>query len=372
MPLVPAEIADFAAPEIYLSLHVAKPERDESGSGSLIINKTCPNLPKLCFFELATQIPLTIHPSRDPMNADAQDRKKRFATARFAIEPSFSSFDRQRRMFLFLTLECVAHNPRTQEMPGRMARKRPPTRYAGLGWLGTAFVVVIAIVISFKRGIIATDFPKTFSLPSFQKHSPLFVDASRPAGENLACDGASIIDAWTSPPIVVNSQIIPPSDLLKEDSRHPWCFAGDSGRVGIALRSPGILSYITVNVTHSPQRLHRLWGLILGTITTAPREVIAWGFVDGETVKKQIARLRGIPPPTTLANAGMNNRYQFVPIARFEYDARMTAAMEQAMTINPVISGAGVEFGLIVLEFKSNWGGSSICINRVAVHMLES
>lgn len=259
------------------------------------------------------------------------------------------------------------------EMPGRMASKKPPTQHANPGWLVAAFITVVTAVILFRWG--ATEFHINIPLPFFQKLSferPLGLNAFQPTGENLASDGASIVEAWTSLSVVTNAQITSPSDLLKDRGgfRQPWCFSGGSGQVGIALRSPGILSFIAISVTNPPQRLHWLHGLILGAITTAPREMIAWGFVDGDVVKKQIARLRGIPPPTTLANAGMNNRYQFVPIARFEYDARVTTAAEQIMTINPVISSAGVEFGLIVLEVKSNWGGSLTCINRVKVHML--
>lgn len=174
--------------------------------------------------------------------------------------------------------------------------------------------------------------------------------------------------------IYKGSRTAAPSSLLKEVvglNLSSWCFAGGIGRVGIALRSLGVLPHIGMRVIDHDRGYHWLKGLFWGTVLTPPREVIVWGLVDGSTSKKQIARLHGIPPPTALLNAGINPRYEFVPIARHEFDGWARTPIEQSMAINPILSVARVEFGLIVVEVKSNWGGSLTCLNRIRVHMEE-
>jgi hypothetical protein len=178
-------------------------------------------------------------------------------------------------------------------------------------------------------------------------------DSLRLAGMNLACDGASIIEAWTSLPIHKDSRTVAPSNLLKETAGSDltsWCFSGSVGQVGIALRTPGVLSHVGIRVVNHGQGYHWLKGFLLGKITTAPREVVVWGLVDGSITKKQINRLYGLPPPTAISNSGINTHYKFVPIGRFEFDGRVRTPIEQSMIIDPIISGARVEFGVIVAQ----------------------
>lgn len=312
------------------------------------------------------------------MDIDAQSRRQRFATARFAIEPSFSSYDRQRRTSL-VPMQFTHFN-HTTEIPGRLARKhshnRQPEPVRSLVPIFTMVLVVIFAALLFRLAQITDlDIRKLLTLQApFFSFSRPFPNTLQPAGRNLASDGASIIDAWTSLPVYKDSRTAAPSNLLKDvagSNLSSWCFAGGIGQVGIALRNPGVLSHIGIRVIDHDRGYHWLKGLFWGTVLTAPREVIVWGLVDGSTSKKQIARLHGIPPPTALLNAGINPRYEFVPIARLEFDGRARTPIEQSMTINPIISVARVEFGLIVVEVRSNWGGALTCINRVMVHMEE-
>ncbi len=58
---------------------------------------------------------------------------------------------------------------------------------------------------------------------------------------------------------------------------------------------------------------------------------------------------------------------RFVSIAEFEYDLYAGWHI-QTFPVKEHIQERGFDFGLLVLEVLSNWGGPETCLHRVRVH----
>ncbi|KAJ2965632.1 hypothetical protein NUW54_g14055 [Trametes sanguinea] len=105
-------------------------------------------------------------------------------------------------------------------------------------------------------------------------------------------------------------------------------------------------------------------------IGAAPRHMILWGAVDGPTNER---RLRLVPPNATLVDAighagpRLTHGYTYVPLALIEYDINAVSHV-QTFAVDPYVARSGMDFGVVVLEILSNWGGPDTCLYRVRLH----
>jgi hypothetical protein len=92
-------------------------------------------------------------------------------------------------------------------------------------------------------------------------------------------------------------------------------------------------------------------------LSRAPRQVVVWGLVDGVKNMKAYKRSRDAfasvllrHPPFPMPREGL-----FIPLAEFEFD--ITApSMRQAFPLSDEAKSSGMDFGVIVLQVRSNWG----------------
>jgi SUN domain-containing protein 1/2 len=154
-----------------------------------------------------------------------------------------------------------------------------------------------------------------------------------------------------------------------------WPFPGSEGQLGIRLAAPVYITDITID--HAPKE-------IAHDVRSAPRRVEVWGLVEGQD---NIEKLKGYmvrkdqlrreaaergeplsddidpPYPSTLPR-----NVPFVRIASFEYDIRAENYL-QTFPVFKDIQELGVDFGIVVVMVKSNWGHDTYtCLYRVRVH----
>ncbi|KIJ66887.1 hypothetical protein HYDPIDRAFT_38336 [Hydnomerulius pinastri MD-312] len=159
-----------------------------------------------------------------------------------------------------------------------------------------------------------------------------------------------------------------------------WPMTGDFGQLGVALASPAYISDITID--HIAKE-------VAFDLRTAPRDMEVWGLVEGkENLEKviafraeraaQLAEARRLAeesgssliaeadedayPPTLPANE------PFVRLASFTYDIDAPSNI-QTFPVRPEIQELGVDFGVIALVIKNNWGKQEYtCLYRFRVH----
>ncbi|KAI9057379.1 hypothetical protein FKP32DRAFT_1554420, partial [Trametes sanguinea] len=177
----------------------------------------------------------------------------------------------------------------------------------------------------------------------------------------LDLDGAIIIPALTSPSSSIGpaAQSIPDNVLRGDLDGGCWSFAGNQGQLGIRLSQK-------INPTH----------VAVDMLTTyafdprAPRDIIVWGIVDGganrlifdadlRQYREAIAHY-GAGPAQTLG-------YDFLPLAYFQYNATAAFPLQTFHIASPVIASS-MTFGVVVVEFRNNWGGDVTHVCRLRVH----
>ena len=208
----------------------------------------------------------------------------------------------------------------------------------------------------------------------------------------LHSGGARIIPSLTSPtfemrPTNLKGQIVglltgngyaigrPPITALHHElhNGHCWPFAGSEGQLGVALASPTYISDITID--HVARE-------VAFDMRSAPREVEVWGMVEGQdnvakvegwlgerARRREEARERGEEVeeepayPTTLPKSP-----RYIRIANFSYDIHAPKNV-QTFPVSQDVQNLGVDFGIVVLRIKSNWGREEFtCLYRMRVH----
>ncbi|KAI9069635.1 hypothetical protein FKP32DRAFT_1559301 [Trametes sanguinea] len=179
---------------------------------------------------------------------------------------------------------------------------------------------------------------------------------------NLALiqDGARAIPRLTTPN---DSGPAPEGALQSLDFRRPscWSFPGNHGQLGIRLSRKVIPTYIALDMAYPNPTEGK---------SHAPRHVIFWGVVDGDSNhakyekvlyenKDAVARY-GTGPAQTLG-------YTFIVLADFEYDGTSPFPLQAYRVAGPVVD-AEMVFGVVVVEVRSNWGGERTAICGVRVH----
>lgn len=173
----------------------------------------------------------------------------------------------------------------------------------------------------------------------------------------------------------------PPSTALHYDIHdgHCWPVAGPHGQLGIVL---GALIYIEAITIDHVEAANSVNGR-----RSAPRDMEVWGLVEGQDNIAKVETWRAreghelghpeIPPGSFLyPRAGtliprpevFIESPEYIRIASFQYDIHSPTNI-QTFPVDPQIEGLGVDFGVVVLMIKSNWGMRDYtCLYRVRVH----
>ncbi|KAG9315214.1 hypothetical protein JVU11DRAFT_4344 [Chiua virens] len=159
-----------------------------------------------------------------------------------------------------------------------------------------------------------------------------------------------------------------------------WPMSGDFGQLGVALSFPAYITDITID--HVAEE-------VAFDLRTAPRDMEVWGLVEGkENLEKvvvfraeraaqfaeavRVAEESGSPlpeepdedahPPTLPANQ------PFIRLASFSYDIDAPSNI-QTFPVRQEIQDLGVDFGIVALVIKNNWGKKEYtCLYRFRVH----
>lgn len=194
-------------------------------------------------------------------------------------------------------------------------------------------------------------------------------------GINLAAPGATFLHQWTTIPGYQDSRsalfatrihvALHPALGIKRttlngflDGNSTWCFFGGSGTIGFTLREPDILDHIV------------MWGRpsVPYMLGSHPREIILWGLVDGSRNHRKLGAHN--PPflsatlPKTLSSAPA---FHFVPLAHFEYNDNENDALYQSIPISEQLVQLQVDFGVVVVDIRSNWGGPTTCLPTIQI-----
>ncbi|KAH7905663.1 hypothetical protein BJ138DRAFT_1017418, partial [Hygrophoropsis aurantiaca] len=117
---------------------------------------------------------------------------------------------------------------------------------------------------------------------------------------------------------------------------------------------------------------------LLGGFRDAARTLVLWGLID----KENIARYRHFvrtaggahatdnKPPSQIVREAVSRDPQsfFLELSHFHFDPYRGESMTQTFPIHSALSGMKLDFGIVVLEVKDNWGATQTCLYRVRVH----
>jgi SUN domain-containing protein 1/2 len=211
----------------------------------------------------------------------------------------------------------------------------------------------------------------------------------------LHSGGAMIIPSLTSPTFEVKPQTLrgqlvgiitgngyaigrPPITALHHElhNGHCWPFARSEGQLGVVLAAPTYITDVTIDhvakevafdMRSAPKDME-LWGMVEGRENIA--RVKAWQAAKAQLRKEVLARgeeldenLKEIPYPRTLPKSP-----QYIRVAKFTYDIHGQHNV-QSFQVSQEIRDLGVDFGIVVLRVKSNWGREDFtCLYRLRVH----
>ncbi|KIK99988.1 hypothetical protein PAXRUDRAFT_130938 [Paxillus rubicundulus Ve08.2h10] len=160
-----------------------------------------------------------------------------------------------------------------------------------------------------------------------------------------------------------------------------WPMTGDSGQLGVALAFPAYITDITID--HVARE-------VAFDLRTAPRDMEVWGFVEGKEnlekviafraeraaqheEAKRLAEESGTPlseeePDEDAYPLTLPTEEPFIRIASFTYDINSPSNI-QTFPVRPEIRELGVDFGIVALVIKNNWGKKEhTCLYRFRVH----
>ncbi len=155
----------------------------------------------------------------------------------------------------------------------------------------------------------------------------------------------------------------PLSSVSTNSTSSCWSFRGNTGTFGIALNAPNVLpSHIVMQHKSSNS---------MTILSRSPQQVVVWGLVDGMINMEAYRQLRGMLastfsgfPPFPLLREGV-----FLPLADFEFN--ITApSMRQIFPFYDEVPSWGIDFGVIVVHVRSNWGANvtSLCSVHIYGH----
>ncbi|KAI0694602.1 hypothetical protein BC835DRAFT_1415220 [Cytidiella melzeri] len=203
--------------------------------------------------------------------------------------------------------------------------------------------------------------------------------------------GGSIVPSLTSltyevKPHGVTSQILgmftgqgsavgrPPVTILHHENHngHCWPFPGSQGQVGVMLAYPTRISDVTID--HVSRE-------VATDMRSAPRQMEVWGLVEGaDNVGKHKlwnerrdeartqAELLGEEYEEEEIPSTLPRGAPFIRLASFSYNAHSSNEI-QTFPVAQDVQDLDMDFGIVVLVVKSNWGREEFtCLYRFRVH----
>ena len=155
-----------------------------------------------------------------------------------------------------------------------------------------------------------------------------------------------------------------------------WPFEGSEGQLGVKLARRAYISDITID--HVAKE-------VAFDLRSTPRQMEVWGLVEGEDNLSKVAgwvadrrRRRSDAFESGLAMDPKDEEWevpehlpkdaQYIPVAKFLYDVHSTRNI-QTFPVDPELRALGVDFGVVVLVVKNNWGRPEYtCLYRFRVH----
>ena len=173
------------------------------------------------------------------------------------------------------------------------------------------------------------------------------------------------------------------SGLSPMNALHPhnyagrcWPFEGSEGQLGVKLARRTYISDITID--HVAKE-------VAFDLRSTPRQMEVWGLVEGQDNFAKVAgwladRQRRRSNAVESGNAvdpkdeewevpkHLPKDVQYIPVAKFLYDAHSTRNI-QTFPVDSEVRALGVDFGVVVLVVKNNWGMQEYtCLYRFRVH----
>ena len=207
----------------------------------------------------------------------------------------------------------------------------------------------------------------------------------------LHSSGARLIPSLTSPtyelrPTTLRSRIIgsltgdgyaigrPPITALHHElhTGYCWPFPGTEGQLAVKLAAPTYITDVTIDHVakevafdmRSAPRNMELWGLVEGADNIAKvKEWTAEKAKRREEAREQGEEVEEEEYPKTLPRSP-----QYVRVANFSYDIHAPSNV-QTFPVLQDIRDLGVDFGVVALRVKNNWGRDEFtCLYRLRVH----
>ena len=152
------------------------------------------------------------------------------------------------------------------------------------------------------------------------------------------------------------------------DEGQCWLLSGIIGHLGIRFPNPVTVTHFSVDHAVLPAVTHQ---------RDAPRSMILWGWIEGDqnfAIFNSSLHLRGLSysrpsaPDVAETLQQSNPRGVIVELAHVEYNPFDGDGHRQTFAVHSDISAAGLDFGVVVLEIKGNWGADTTCLYGIRIH----
>lgn len=176
--------------------------------------------------------------------------------------------------------------------------------------------------------------------------------------------GAYHLPAFTSNGSQQSPQLALTSSLEQDQC---WLLPEPIGHIAISLRSPIVITHITLDHPST---------LVASYPGDAPRRLILWGLVEGRHGLQQYhayPHLRGLsysqPAPTVVEKVKkMDATAMFVELGNFQFRYTDRPSHRQTFSAHQDVVATGLDFGIVLLEIKGNWGANRTCLYNFQVH----
>lgn len=153
------------------------------------------------------------------------------------------------------------------------------------------------------------------------------------------------------------------------DEGQCWLLPRVVGHVAVSLPSPIIVTHFTID--HAPMASSST-----SRRSNAPRGMIVWGLIEGQTNFERYhshPRIHGLshttPAPAVVqASKEINPSSFFIELGHLQYHQRDEASHSQTFSVHEDVIEASLDYGIVVLEIRGNWGGDHTCLYRFRVH----